>query len=458
MGGKKQRRRNAALTADAPEKQHSDLKLDTRGDGMYSGSFRWLESKQFPRLPTFPSVATEELPLGVDLRQGWNNYLTTRGGDLVATATKDPSCLDALSFPISFVYVAHQLSLLRQTGPETTHILVLGATRKAEQRIWMITDYWNEIAYCFPQRTIVLWFIGPEVDPNCATTKQSLPKSMRVQHFQGTFRNFQDSQAASDCTPTNTILIAYNAGFGNFVESNRHDLLFSWLPDLYAIADSNLPAIFTCANDYADMNGEFAVQSRIIGSKMLLLPQQNPFSAASHLHEVGKRETSWSRANSFLYAIQGRDSSRRVQLKAGDLQTLEMRLDADLDLQLSDALGREFRNGTVLSKDQAAAQRRAQRASNAPSNKQMAAQTSGLETPHHELRLGSREELVVAVLLPKVASPSEPMAVDVSDSTLTVFVPGKYLLQLQLPCAVQPQPLGAQLTLPWLRVMLQALK
>lgn len=455
MGGKKQRQRNAA-PVNAREQQHADLKLDTRGDGMYSGSFRWLESKQFPRLPAFPSVVTTEVPLGVDLRQGWNSYLTTRGSNLLTVATKDPSCLDALSFPISFVHVAHQLGLLRQTGHETTHILVLGATRKAEQRIWMITDYWSEISHCFPQRSIVLWFIGPEVDPNCPATKPPLPKSMRVQHFRGTFRSFRDTQAASDCTPSNTILIAYNTGFGNFVDSNRHDLLFSWLPDLYAIADSNLPAIFTCANDYADMNGEFAVQSRIVGSKMLLLPQQNPFSAASHLHEEGKRETSWSRANSFLYAIQGCDSSRRVQLKAGDLQTLETRLDADLDLQLTDALGREFRNGTVLSKDQAAARRRTQGTPSASINKQTTVQANGLETPHFELRPGSREkELVVAVLLPKVASPSEAMAVDVSDSTLTVFVPGKYLLQLQLPCAVQPQPLGAQLKLPWLRVMLQ---
>lgn len=450
MGGKKQRRRNA----NAPEQQHADLKLDTRGDGMYSGSFRWLESKQFPRLPAFSSVTTAELPLGVDLGQGWNSYLKTRGSNLVSVATKDPSCLDALSFPISFVHVAHQLGLLRQTSHETTRILVLGATRKAEQRIWMITDYWSEIAHCFPQQQIVLWFIGPEVDSNCATTKRCLPKSMHVQHFRGTFRSFQDTQAGADCTPTNTILIAYNAGFGNFVDSNRHDLLFSWLPDLYAIADSNLPAVFTCANDYADMNGEFAVQSRIIGSKMLLLPQQNPFSAASHLHEEGKRETSWSRANSFLYAIRGSDTNRRFLLKVGDLKSLETRLDADLDLQLTDALGREFRNGTVLSKNQAAAQNRAQRAATNPTSKQSAVQTKGLETPHYEMRPGNGEKLLVVVFLPKVTSPSEPMAVDVSDSMLTVFVPGKYLLQLQLPCVVQPQPLGARLTLPWLHILL----
>ncbi|RHY30234.1 hypothetical protein DYB32_004482 [Aphanomyces invadans] len=46
-------------------------------------------------------------------------------------------------------------------------------------------------------------------------------------------------------------MVGYNTGFGNFIESNRFDLLWSWLPDLMAIADSNIPTVFTCANDYA---------------------------------------------------------------------------------------------------------------------------------------------------------------------------------------------------------------
>ncbi|KAG1689308.1 hypothetical protein DVH05_002376 [Phytophthora capsici] len=325
------------------------LKLDPRGDGMYSGTFRWLESKVFPQLPPFPSHS-------VDLSAGWKEFLASRSSpsdhvDLVATATYDPSMLDALSFPITLLHVTQLLELCNGSQ---LHVLVVGASQKAEQRVWRITNYWNEVAAFYAKAKVTIFFIGPEVDERDADrVKDDLPGNLTVRYFRGTFGDFQDSQFSSDYTRETSIIVGYNTGFGNFVDSHRHELLFSWLPDLYRIAESGIPAIFTCANDYADMNGEFAVQSRIVGAKMLLLPKQNPFSAASHFHEEDQRDTAWSRGSSFMYVVCGIDKSRRFEGDDGDIKALQKRLDADLDIHLQDKLGRHFYKGMVLTKDQA---------------------------------------------------------------------------------------------------------
>ncbi|KAF1774121.1 hypothetical protein GQ600_1305 [Phytophthora cactorum] len=236
-----------------------------RGDGMYSGTFRWLESKA--RAP----------------------------------------CAGGRSFA------------------------------EGGARVWRISNYWNEVAAFYAKAKVTLFFIGPEVDERDADESRKINP--------GTSR---------DCTADTSVIVGYNTGFGNFVDSHRHELLFSWLPDLHCIAESRIPAIFTCANDYADMNGEFAVQSRIVGANMLLLPKQNPFSAASHFHEEERRDTAWSRGSSFMYVVCGVDKARRFNVDCGDVGALQKRLDAELDIHLEDKLGRHFYKGMVLTKDQAA--------------------------------------------------------------------------------------------------------
>lgn len=365
--------------------------------------------------------------------------------------------LDALSFPVTFLHATTLLGLCK--GPEL-HVLVIGASQKAEQRVWRITDYWNEIAAFYSTFNVTLVFIGPEVDEHDETRKPGLPSNMKLQCFRGTIGDFLDSHLSSHCTPDTSVVVGYNTGFGNFVESERHELLFSWLPDLNRIAASGIPAVFTCANDYADMNGEFAVQSRVVGAKMLLLPKQNPFSAASHLHEEGQRDTAWSRGSSFMYAICGIDKARHVDIKPGDINLLQKRLDSGMDLHLQDALGRHFYKGMVLTKEQASRCKALIGGSaRAPQNaKPSSSQTDKLETPRLELMPGQHDdEVIAAVFVPKIQDASEQIAVDISSSILTVFVPGKYLLRATLPFRVDDDgpAAQAQLTLPFLRILLR---
>ncbi|RHX98426.1 hypothetical protein DYB36_007738 [Aphanomyces astaci] len=458
----------------------AEMQLDQRGDGLYSGTFRWTDSKAFPSLPPRPlhgsGIPTEPL------ESGWQGYLAKchTAHNLVPMATQDPSFLDALSFPMTFVYAAKTLGLIARStsnDQERRHVVVVGATVKAEQRIFHLTSYWDEVAAFFPgmnhrslywefkrlwrvEFRITLWFVGPEVDSTRDPTSKASP--LNVHFVQDTAGAFLAGHPA--LTAHNSVLVGYNTGFGNFVESNRYDLLWSWLPDLVAIADSGIPSIFACANDYA----EFAIQSRVVGANMVLLPKENPFSAASHLHEEGKKESAWSRANSFLYVIQGADSSRRHNLKHGDVMGLNARLDQVLNLHYEDRLGRHFFLGMILSKDQAARSKLLQKL-HGPDNQAMPspakqavvglARTSDKDLStvtqamskvvvsdaagnqiNHDITQpeytimsnAAKTDMRITVSMPRMES-AQDLQLDLSKRTLQVIVPSMYLLEMHLP-------------------------
>ena len=323
-----------------------DLCLDSRGDGMYSGTFRWTTSKTFPKLP----LVNDTLSV-LQKPYGWRTYLTNRGGgmQLVDVAKKDPSFLDALSFPIT---ICHIIDLLRNTalkdhGP-LLNIVVLGATIKAEQRIWHSTSYWDEISTLFPEyKEINLFLTGPEVDESSPLNKKK--SSVNVRILKGTATDILTSHKWD---PLCTILVGYNTGFGNFIESQDFRLFWSWLPDLKLILDSSYLTLFCCANDYADLNGEFAIHSRVLGSNFIVLPKENPFSAASHLHEDGKKETSWSRANSFYYVVKGYSSGKKKNNVIKSEDDIKRLLQTEKDVYAVDALGRALVDGVIVSSEQ----------------------------------------------------------------------------------------------------------
>ena len=99
----------------------------------------------------------------------------------------------------------------------------------------------------------------------------------------------------------NTFFIGYNPGFGS-----GYDLLLnSWSVDLVALINQNCPVIFTQANDYSDLRGEKRVLEVILEGKAKYInePEANPFRAATHYHEEGKKEQSWSCSSTHFYAI-----------------------------------------------------------------------------------------------------------------------------------------------------------
>jgi len=117
-----------------------------------------------------------------------------------------------------------------------------------------------------------------------------------------------------------TIIIGINCGYGNFDNPmpKRYDLLVEWLPDLYFLTAMKIPIIFTCANDYSDLFGEITVMIHILGAKLIMMPQQNPFSFASTFIAENSQDNDYSRGNSYIYATQHHDPKRRFHVQKGE--------------------------------------------------------------------------------------------------------------------------------------------
>ena len=105
----------------------------------------------------------------------------------------------------------------------------------------------------------------------------------------------------------------------------------------YAVAllKTNLPAFFSCANDYSDLAGETAIMENILGANFLLRGRASPFKAVTMMTADEKKQTnkrkgkgrnnkdrgadqSWSCSSSFMYTVQGQRSGGNVP----DLETM----------------------------------------------------------------------------------------------------------------------------------------
>jgi len=274
-------------------------------ENAYSGTFRWAAGKKFMELPA-ACVDGD-----VDCSRGWGPWLSSRVPDagIIERVKGDPSALDGLTYPVTAAFALRRMQYKCPTKKEDElTVVVLGAASRAEERVARETAYWGEIAVCMRCRVHVV-MCGPEVSAD-GTLPNPNPDT-RITLFRGTFLGYQERHSPS---AADTVLVTYNGGFGNFVESSRFDLLESWYDDLCAIVASGIPAIFTQANDYADLNGESALMAHILGARFVALPMQNPFSAASHLSEPD-RPDAWACANFSFYGVQGCDRERAITAK-----------------------------------------------------------------------------------------------------------------------------------------------
>eukprot|EP00656_Telonema_subtile_P050951 TRINITY_DN6730_c0_g1_i7.p1 TRINITY_DN6730_c0_g1~~TRINITY_DN6730_c0_g1_i7.p1 ORF type:complete len:366 (+),score=74.20 TRINITY_DN6730_c0_g1_i7:145-1242(+) len=301
--------------------RQSDLDFSAPDDA-YTGTFRWKAGKKFMKLPEPRAgqvVRTD--------KAGWGEFLPTRcPGDasVVDRVRADPSVLDGVSYAVTLVHMLQRseypIESLRVAGRRKLTVLVLGAAARCEERIARETEYWDELGHLLELK-VELVLVGPEVSGN-ETLKPSSPTSLTtITLFRGTFLGYQEGR---ELDPGSTVLVTFNGGFGNWVESRRFGLFLSWFEDLVAIASSNLPAFFTQANDYADLVGEVAIFTSAINTQFFLAPARNAFSAASHMAEPNRPE-SWACANSTFFGIQG-------GRKSGAAVALEMSNQGDRDV------------------------------------------------------------------------------------------------------------------------------
>lgn len=284
--------------------------VDEPAPGLCVGTLRWDEGLKFPKLPPWPLPAGDAPPsMG-----GWRDYLSTRlPPDSKGTIRVEPPMLDGCSYPLTLVHVL-QLLRFRPPQPGPLHILAIGASSKAEERLLRDSNYWDELCHFLPGTSLELVFVGPEIA--AARHKQTVKRGPRLtaRSFRGTLGQLLAAEPER-YTPSDTLVVGFNTGMG----SGLYALMRSWLPDLLALLRRGFVGIFSCANDYSDLKGEVSVFVQLLHAKLVLAPRPNPFKAATVVREndgddatgdgderAPPKGEEWSCSSCYVYAVQGR--------------------------------------------------------------------------------------------------------------------------------------------------------
>ena len=207
---------------------------------------------------------------------------------------------------MTLINIIKKHSLWRQT---TLHIVVMGGSAKAEERVFCQTNYFEELTNFFPKHKFKFYFCGPE--QSAERSDKTVKKNDRLSAFfykatTGEFLldNYETPEDIKQKLPLeSTIFVGFNPGFGC-----GYDLLLkSWCKDLIMLFNLGYRVIFTCANDYSDLRGETLVFERIFEGKVnyFMEPEENPFRAVTHYTAEGRKEGSWSCGQTHLYGLQG---------------------------------------------------------------------------------------------------------------------------------------------------------
>jgi hypothetical protein len=310
----------------------------------YSGTFRWKANKSLPKLPPISPLSNLIEPFNLSISSGWRGYFYTRGQyssysseicdeaeeagqKLVDYALKNLCLVDCMSFPLSIAHILSKCEAFDKQNQlqkfKEINILCIGCSQRAEERILRQSNAFEELLFLLPSyQQIHLWLIGPEISQSSNHCKDFVYNGRIIDFhlFQGNIGSFFRSH--SYYLNTSTVIFGFNCGFGNFENPlpRKFDLLLSWLIDLLFLTGTNLPLFFLCANHYADVTGEISIMYHILGAKMILLPQENPFSFASTLippetaWKANEKPKEFSRGNAYFYGVQSNDRYRRKKL------------------------------------------------------------------------------------------------------------------------------------------------
>jgi len=235
-------------------------------------------------------------------------------------------------------------------------ILVGGASRLAEQRIYEATSAGRALRVAFPRAaTIRVLLVGPEVDDAAYATSSSGEQAFgslwreagwRAGHgempgsggaprvLMSAVRSSVEAVLAPGAGPVASFLrdgplggaagrarvirmgVVHHGGFGNRWEAVRR----GWAGGLAALAAWGEPVVFTCANRVEAIRGELRVHTRLLGarvlgagmcpSRALTLVSGDPNAEMRRLglpsrEAIVAASLDCSIANFFVYAVQG---------------------------------------------------------------------------------------------------------------------------------------------------------
>ena len=349
-----------------PEPETNANAKDCVGVG---GMYSWSPSLSFSTLPAVPPRGAGAAPRGVDLRGAvdWDDFAATRwalAGREDERPTLTPHALDGLSFPVTLAWAMQQPSVaeairdarraatardaraaaLAAGARGTIHgteplgdgdpdappltVLLAGASAHTEQFLLEHTEYWAELTTASPPARggVHLAFVGPDVDVGKASRSETITRL--TQSLTASARRETAGAYLSRLGPSAPCLVmGFNTGMGG----GGGALARAWASDLVAtLKRPNTPALFTCANAFADLSGEMGV-FRALGARFLVQPAANPFRAYTHaVGEVcapggitlsdGDARAQASCANAFVYAVLGFEKKKGPASGASDDQ------------------------------------------------------------------------------------------------------------------------------------------
>ena len=72
----------------------------------------------------------------------------------------EPYTLDGLSFPMTLVWL---IAMIRFYAKKKLNLVIMGATGKVEERLFLKTNYYEELTNFYPEMMINIYFVGPEL-------------------------------------------------------------------------------------------------------------------------------------------------------------------------------------------------------------------------------------------------------------------------------------------------------
>lgn len=98
------------------------------------------------------------------LNSGWEGYVSERFQYTAKPGTNEitvqPHQLDGLSFSMTLVRL---IALIRLYKHKALNFVIMGASAKVEERIFIKTNYYEELTNFYPDMEVQIYFVGPEL-------------------------------------------------------------------------------------------------------------------------------------------------------------------------------------------------------------------------------------------------------------------------------------------------------
>lgn len=275
----------------------------------YLGTFRWKRSLKFPILPKITK------PINYLTISKWSDFINSR----LAENQFEPYVIDALSYPLSIITSLNDviskeiLSADTFESQDEVNVVILGASSKTECRIAFESNYFDEIYYYFLQLTknanikVNLYFVGEEVPKT--NSYSSTNNNNLIYYFSDLNTGEFLKEHIMNFNKKNTVLFGLNCGFG----AGYMRLTYSWYCDLIKLIKMNYVCIFTYTNDYEDKKGEIAIVKDLLGGKIVLYNDDNPFKSMT-TYKSEDNDNMWACGNYGYYVLQGGDKSTLTKM------------------------------------------------------------------------------------------------------------------------------------------------